>query len=105
MTCDLAYPTSVTSVNTMMTMMMMMMRMQGVSKGWTPLSWACHRGNKDAVELLLSNGASVADLDNQVSQVPCTHAYRLPVFDVLVVVSVYVTPHCGIGEWSMANGF
>jgi len=54
----------------------MMMMMQGVSKGWTPLFWACHRGNKDAVKLLLSNGALVADLDNQVSQISCTHADR-----------------------------
>ncbi len=53
--------------------MMMMMMMQGVSKEWTPLFWACHHGNKDAVKLLLSNGALVADLDSQVSQISCTH--------------------------------
>ena len=42
--------------------------MQGVSKGWTPLFWACYRGSKDAAKLLLIAGASLADLDNQVSQ-------------------------------------
>lgn len=46
--------------------MMMMMMVQGVSKGRTPLVWACFHGNKHAVKLLLTSGASVADVDHQV---------------------------------------
>ena len=31
----------------------------GDSKGYTPLHWACTNGNKDAVEILLENGADM----------------------------------------------
>ena len=45
--------------------------LQGESEGFTALMWACHELNDDAVQLLLSCGASVADSDKKVNLAKC----------------------------------
>lgn len=71
------------------------LHLQGVSHGWTPLMWACYQGNNDAVNLLLSHGASIADIDTKVrdclavSMALPAHAYS---------VSVPMQPHRALHE-------